>query len=89
MSKDYTMVTTSTSLALVAMTTADDPLAQIGIDILDSLGMLVARSLPTPGIAVVEVPLPAPGTYTARVRNYGATPIVHAPNLLIREPWPQ
>jgi hypothetical protein len=88
-SKDYTMVTTPTSLALVALTTADDPLAQIGIDIYDSLGMLVARSLPTPGLAAVEVLLPAPGTYTCRVRNYGPTPIVHTPQLFIREPWAQ
>jgi hypothetical protein len=86
-SKDYTMVTLPTSLALVALATADDPLAQIGIDIYDSLGMLVMRSLPTPGLAAVEVLLPAPGTYTCRIRNYGATPIVHTPKLFIREPW--
>jgi len=88
-SKDYTMVATPTSLALVAMTTASDPLAQIGVDILDSMGMLVARSLPTPGLASVVVALPLPGTYTCRIRNYGATPIGHTPNLLVREPWDQ
>jgi hypothetical protein len=81
------MVTLPTSLALVALATADDPLAQIGIDIYDSLGMLVMRSLPTPGLAAVEVLLPAPGTYTCRIRNYGTTPIVHTPKLFIREPW--
>jgi len=88
-SKDYSMVATSTSLALVALTTASDPLAQIGIDIYDPNGLFVARSLPTPGLASLEVLLPAPGTYTCRVRNYGATPIVQTPTLFVRELWPQ
>ncbi len=86
-SKDYTMVTLPSSLALVAVTTTEDPLAQVGIDILDSRGLLVARSIPTPGVAAVEVLLPVPGTYTCRIRNYGATSIVQMPKLLIREPW--
>jgi hypothetical protein len=64
-SKDYTMVAAPTSLALVALATADDPLAQIGIDILDSLGMLVAQSLPTPGLAAVEGLLRPAGTIRA------------------------
>jgi hypothetical protein len=86
-SKDYTMVTTPTSLAIVALTTATDPLAQIEITVLDSRGLLVGKSLPTPGVAAVEVLLPAAGTYTCRFRNYGATSIVHLPKLFIREPW--
>jgi hypothetical protein len=85
-SKDYTMVTTATSLAIEALTTADDPLAQIEIRILNSLGVVVAKSLPTPGLATVEVLLPAPGTYTCRIINYGANPIVQTPNLFVREP---
>ncbi len=88
-SKDYTMVTLPSSLALVALTTASDPLAQIGIDIYDSLGLLVARSLPTPGVAAVEVLLPAAGTYTCRIKNYGSTAVTYSPNLLIRELWDQ
>jgi hypothetical protein len=86
-SKDYAMVTTPTSLAIVALTTATDPLAQIEISIFDSKGLLVGKSLPTPGVATVEILLPVPDTYTCRVRNYGTTSIVHAPNLFIREPW--
>jgi len=86
-SKDYTMVTTSTSLAIEALTFADDPLAQIEIRILNSLGVVVAKSLPTPGLAAVEVLLPAPDTYTCRIINYGANPIVQTPNLFVREPW--
>jgi hypothetical protein len=71
---------------LIAKAEAEDPLAQIGIDILDARGLLVATSVPTPGIAVAQVLLPAAGTYTARVRNYGVLPVNQAPTLIVREP---
>lgn len=83
---DYSMTASSTTLALIAKATADDPLAQIGIDIYDAAGLLVARSVPTPGVAAVQVLLPAAGSYTARVRNDGLSAINHTPTLIVREP---
>jgi hypothetical protein len=82
----YPMTASATSLAIIAKAEATDSLAQIGIDILDAGGLLVARSLPTPGIAIAQVLLPAAGTYTARVRNYGALPVTHTATLITREP---
>jgi hypothetical protein len=84
---EYPVATSSLSLALIATATADDPLAQIGIDIFDPSGLFVANSAPTPGIAVATVPLPAPGNYKVRVHNYGLTPIVASPTTIVREPW--
>jgi len=83
---DYPMTASATTLALIAKAEADNPLAQIGAEIYDANGLLVAKSLPTPGVAVVTVPLPAAGTYTFRVRNYGATPVNQAPTMVVREP---
>jgi hypothetical protein len=85
-SVSYPMTASATSLALIAKAEAEDPLARIGIDILDARGLLVATSPPTPGIAVAQVLLPAAGTYTARVRNYGVLPVNQAPTLIVREP---
>jgi len=83
---DYPMTASATSLALIAKAEATDPLAQIGIDIFNPAGLLVATSVPTPGIAVAQVLLPTAGTYTARVRNYGALPATHTATLITREP---
>jgi streptogramin lyase len=86
-SADFPVTTSPTTLALIATATADDPLAQIGVEIYDALGLLVATSAPSLGVAVATVPLPAASTYTARIRNYGMTPITHTPRLIVREPW--
>jgi hypothetical protein len=85
-SVSYPMTASATSLALIAKAVAENPLAQIGIDILDARGLLVATSVPTPGVAVAQVLLPAAGNYTARVRNYGLLPVRQAPTLIVREP---
>ena len=87
--KSYSMVVMPTSLSLIAISTPNDPLAHIDIEIYDALGMLVTRSVPTPGVAVAEVLLPAAGTYTCKIRNSGATPVVQVPTLLVRDPWSQ
>jgi hypothetical protein len=84
---DYTMTASPTTLALIAMAEADNPLAQIGIDIYNSLGLLVARSAPALGIAVAQVALPSAGAYTWRLRNYGA-PVNYTPTSIVREPAP-
>jgi hypothetical protein len=86
-SADFPVTTSPTSLALIATATAGDPLAQIGVEIYDALGMLVATSAPSLGVAVATVPLPAAATYKVRIRNYGATTITHTPRLIVREPW--
>jgi hypothetical protein len=82
---DYTMTASPTTLALIAVAEADDALAQIGIDIYNAQGLLVARSAPSLGIAVAQVALPPAGTYTWRVRNYGG-PVNYTPTSIVREP---
>jgi len=84
---DYSMTASSTTLALVAIAEASDPLAQIGIDILDANGILVARSAPTMGIATAQLALPLAGTYTCRIRNYGLSAVTHSLTTIVREPW--
>ena len=84
---DYPITATSTSLALLAIAKCDDLAAQMRVDIYNSLGMLVATSTPTPGVALATVALPTAGNYTARVRNMGVTPLTQTPMLIVREPW--
>jgi hypothetical protein len=86
-SADFPVTTSPTSLALIGTATAGDPLAQIGVEIYDAVGLLVATSAPSLGVAVATVPLPAAGTYKVRIRNYGATTVTHTPRLIVREPW--
>ena len=85
-SVSYPITASATTLALIAKAEAEDPLAQIGIDILDARGLLVATAVPTPGVALAQVLLPAAGNYTARVRNYGLLPVNQVPTLIVREP---
>jgi hypothetical protein len=85
---DYPITASATSLALIAKAEATDPLAQIGVDIYNPAGMLMASSVPTPGAGIAQILLPAAGTYTARVRNYSALPVTHTATLIVREPLP-
>jgi hypothetical protein len=85
----YPMAASSSTLALVAVATADDPLAQLKVEIFNALGLIVASSTPTPGFGVATVPLPAPGNYTVKVKNMGYTANTHSPMLITRELWPQ
>jgi hypothetical protein len=83
----YPMTASPTSLALIFVATSvDDPLAQIKVDIYNSLGMLMATSAPTPGVGVATVLLPAADNYTARVTNLGVTANTHTPMSIVREP---
>lgn len=84
----YSFTASTSTLALIAIATADDPLAQIGVEIYNSLGALVASAAATPGAAAATLLLPAPGTYTATVRNWGATAFTQTPTLIVRQPWP-
>ena len=81
------MTASSTSLALVAVAAAEDSLAQLRVDIINPLGLIVATSPATPGIGVATLALPAPGNYTMRVRNMGFAPVTHSPTMITREPW--
>jgi hypothetical protein len=80
------MVASPTTLALIAIAEADNPTAQIGIDVFNSMGLLMASSVPALGVAVAQVALPSAGTYTWRVRNYGSAPINYTPTSIVREP---
>jgi hypothetical protein len=84
---DYPVTTTATSIAVIALAQAVDPLAQIGIEVYNPSGLLVATSAPTPGTALATVVLPVVGSYKVRVRNYGAAAVTQTPTLLVREPW--
>jgi len=81
----YSMTASSTTLALIATAETDNPLAQIGIDIFNAAGLLMARSLPSYGVAVAQIALPAAGTYTWRVTNYGGA-TNYTPTSIVREP---
>jgi hypothetical protein len=84
---EYPVTATATSLAIIATSKADDPLAQIGIEVYNPAGLLVATSAPTPGLAVAPVLLPVAGNYRVRIRNFGLLPITQTPKLIVREPW--
>jgi hypothetical protein len=84
-STEYTVTTSTTSLALIATATSDDPLAAIGIDVFDPTGLFLVASVPGPGAAVATVPLPAAGTYRVRVRNFGLSAVTVTPKLIVRE----
>jgi hypothetical protein len=81
----YTVVTSATSLALIATATAD-PLSTIGLDVYGPTGLFVATAPPTPGLAAATVLLPAPGIYTVKIKNYGLASIVSTPMFIVREP---
>ncbi len=66
---NYSMTATPTTLALLAIAEADNPTAQIGIDVYNSAGLLVMQSVPALGIAVAQVALPPAGTYTSASRK--------------------
>ena len=86
-SVDYPVTASPTTLALIAMATADNVLGQITVEIYDALGVLVAGSFTAPGTATSTLVLPATGSYTVRVKNYGMTSITHTPTIVVREPW--
>jgi hypothetical protein len=81
---DYPLTASSTTLALIASVEAD-PTAQIAVDIYNALGVLTATSGPMIGTAVCTVPLPAAGSYTARVRNLGFTAVTSTPTFVVRD----
>ena len=58
----------------------------IAVDIYNALGVLSATSGPLAGSALVTLPLPGAGTYTARVRNLGTGTVTQAPTFILREP---
>ena len=84
---EYPLTASATTLALIANVTADNPLAQIGVEVYNQVGALVASGVSVAGVAVATVPMPAAGDYKVRVKNYGLRSITHTPTLLVREPW--
>jgi streptogramin lyase len=87
-SRDYAITATSASLALLATATAqDDPLGQVVVDLLNSIGAPVGTQVVAPGTATTTLLAPSPGNYTARVRNLGIKPFSHMATLTIREAW--
>lgn len=86
-SVDYPVTASSTTLALLALAAADNPLGQITVEIYNALGALVAGSVTAPGAASSTLMLPAPGSYTVHVKNWGAFAISQTPTIVVKEPW--
>ncbi len=86
---EYAITASATSLAVIANVASDDPLAQVGVDMYNALGALVATGVSVGGVAVAALPAPSAGTYKVRVKNHGLAPINHTPTLVVREPWLQ
>jgi hypothetical protein len=86
---EYPVTASTTTLALIGMATSDDVLGQVGVEIYNSLGMLVAGTVSAPGVGTATLSLPAAGNYTVRVKNYGITGFTQSPTLVVREPWVQ
>ena len=84
---EYPIAASSTSLALIANVAASDPLAQLGVEIYNALGALVASGTSVGGLAVATVAAPPTGTYKVRIKNWGTGPVTQTPTLLVREPW--
>jgi hypothetical protein len=84
---EYPMTASPTSLALIAQVTATDPFAQMGIEIYNPVGALVASGVSVGGVAVATLPTPGAGAFKVRVKNYGLNPVTQTPTLLVREPW--
>ena len=84
---EYPLTASATTLALIANVAVNDLFAQIGVQIYNQLGALVASGVSVGGVAVATVPMPAAGDYKVRVKNYGLRSISHTPMLLVREPW--
>jgi len=84
---EYPVTASATTLALIASISADDPLAQIGVEIYNQLGALVASGVSVAGVAVATAPVPGAGIYNVRVKNYGVRTFNQTPTLLVREPW--
>lgn len=85
-SSTYTLTAASTTKALVATITADNPLAAVSIEIDDPNGVVLAVPVATPGMAVATAIPTVVGDYTVRVTNAGAAAINHETDLLAREP---
>jgi len=83
---EYPLAATSTSVVLIASVMADDPLAQMTVEIYNPLGALVASGVSAGGIAVATLPTPTAGGYKVRVKNYGLRSINHTPTFVVREP---
>jgi len=84
---EYPLVASGTTLALIANVTSDDPLGQLGVEIYNALGTVVASGVSVGGVAAATVATPIAGTYKVRVKNYGSRSVTHTPTLLVREPW--
>jgi hypothetical protein len=81
---EHSVLAGSTTLAIIAQVTADNPVASMSVEVYDAAGVLKAAAPPTPVVAITTFPLPSAGTYTLRVRNLGATPINQTTTLLRR-----
>jgi hypothetical protein len=82
----YTVTTTASSLALIALAQADVATASMAVDVFNSAGTLVGTSGPVAGLAAITIPTPGAGTFTVKVRNLSAATVNVTPTFVVREP---
>ena len=85
-SRDFSVQTTATTVALVAAVVASASTATIAVDVYNALGTLVSSSGPGVGAGVATLPTPGAGTYTIRVRNLGIAATTATATMVVREP---
>jgi hypothetical protein len=84
---EYPLTAASTTLALIVNVIADDPLAQMTVEIYNALGALVASGVSAGGVTLATVSTPPAGAYKVRVKNYGLRSVNQTPTFLVRQPW--
>jgi hypothetical protein len=88
-SRDFSIPTTATTLAVIAAVAADVPTATIAVDVYNALGVLVSTSGPIVGTGITTMPAPGAGTYKVRVRNLGSAAVTATATMVVREPMIQ
>jgi hypothetical protein len=84
---EYPLTATASSLAIIGSVKATSLTAQMGVEIVNGLGAVVATGASIGGVAVATLALPAPGTYKVRMKNYGLTSVTQTPTMIDRQPW--
>lgn len=83
--EEFQMTAGANTLAMIVIAAADNPLAPLSLEVRNPAGLLVVSTPPTPGAAVIPVPLSGAGIYTVKVRNAGLNAVGISTTLLTRE----
>ncbi|MGH9968876.1 MAG: Ig-like domain-containing protein [Pyrinomonadaceae bacterium] len=83
---DSVIVVDANTLLLTALVEAADA-QNLTVEIYDPSGLMVARSVATPGRALAVAPVRSPGNYTVRVRNNGTVTVPSSTVLITSSRW--